>query len=235
MKLPALILSLIVAFYASSSFAAKWYKVEMILVAYTNISDINKEYWPIELENKPIYSPKTRISWLSVYQSQSTNKRVIRRFGAPNSKTKTTGKLFSELRTPSLYGYAKKIDNEPFINVVYHQSWLEPIQTKKKASYHNLNVTLHDSEDTSDTIKINGQFKLYRSRYLHISTNFHVQHYSKQTKPKNNTDTPNQVAAEQLVPMRAAQVKLSRRMRSNELHYLDHPMLGIIIKTTPVN
>lgn len=233
MRLPALILSLIIAFYASSSLAEKWYKVEMILVAYTNISDINKEYWPIKLENKPIYSPKTSISWLSVYQSQSTNKRVIRRFGAPNSKTKTTGALFSELKILSLYDYAKKIDKEPNLDVVFHQSWLEPIQTKKKASYHNLNVTLNGSENDSDTIKINGQFKLYRSRYLHISTNFHVQHYSKATQPSKNDETSNQ--ATQLIPMRAAQVKLSRRMRSNELHYLDHPMLGVIIKTTPVN
>ncbi|MAS25712.1 MAG: hypothetical protein CMH99_10195, partial [Oceanospirillaceae bacterium] len=25
-----------------------------------------------------------------------------------------------------------------------------------------------------------------------------------------------------------------RRMRSNELHYIDHPMLGIVIKITPI-
>ena len=25
-----------------------------------------------------------------------------------------------------------------------------------------------------------------------------------------------------------------RRMRSNEVHYLDHPMLGVVIKFTPV-
>ncbi len=31
------------------------------------------------------------------------------------------------------------------------------------------------------------------------------------------------------VPMRQ-----SRRMRSNEVHYLDHPLLGVVIKFTPV-
>ena len=36
-------------------------------------------------------------------------------------------------------------------------------------------------------------------------------------------------------PVRAAHVKLARRMRSNELHYLDHPMLGVVIQLTPID
>ncbi|MEK9711786.1 MAG: CsiV family protein [Thalassolituus sp.] len=35
------------------------------------------------------------------------------------------------------------------------------------------------------------------------------------------------------LPLRAAEVTLSRRMRSGELHYLDHPLLGMVIRVTP--
>jgi len=35
------------------------------------------------------------------------------------------------------------------------------------------------------------------------------------------------------VPLRAAQVDRSRRMRSDEVHYLDHPLLGMVVKVTP--
>jgi len=35
------------------------------------------------------------------------------------------------------------------------------------------------------------------------------------------------------LPLRAAEVSLSRRMRSDELHYLDHPLLGMVIRVTP--
>ena len=33
----------------------------------------------------------------------------------------------------------------------------------------------------------------------------------------------------------AVLIKQARRMRSNEVHYIDHPLLGLIIKFTPVS
>ncbi|MEX1056757.1 MAG: CsiV family protein, partial [Natronospirillum sp.] len=35
------------------------------------------------------------------------------------------------------------------------------------------------------------------------------------------------------VPVESALFKENRRMRSNELHYIDHPRLGLIIQFTP--
>lgn len=34
-------------------------------------------------------------------------------------------------------------------------------------------------------------------------------------------------------PIQTVQLKQSRRMRSNELHYLDHPLLGLVVRITP--
>ncbi|WP_370315825.1 CsiV family protein [Thalassolituus sp.] len=35
------------------------------------------------------------------------------------------------------------------------------------------------------------------------------------------------------MPLRAAHIDRSRRMRSDEVHYLDHPLLGMVVKVTP--
>ena len=35
------------------------------------------------------------------------------------------------------------------------------------------------------------------------------------------------------IPLRAAKIERSRRMRSGEVHYLDHPLLGMVVKVTP--
>ena len=35
------------------------------------------------------------------------------------------------------------------------------------------------------------------------------------------------------IPLRAAKIERSRRMRSGEVHYLDHPLVGIVVKVTP--
>lgn len=37
-----------------------------------------------------------------------------------------------------------------------------------------------------------------------------------------------------VVPVRSMALQTSRRMRSGELHYIDHPIIGIVIKVTPV-
>lgn len=37
-----------------------------------------------------------------------------------------------------------------------------------------------------------------------------------------------------LIPLRAAHIELQRRMRSKELHYIDHPMLGVIVRVNPI-
>ena len=35
------------------------------------------------------------------------------------------------------------------------------------------------------------------------------------------------------IPLRAAKIERSRRMRSGEVHYLDHPLVGMVVKVTP--
>lgn len=263
MKLPAIILIACTSLYAQTALASKWYKLEMIVVAYTNMADIDQEYWPSLLENKPTYPSKPRISWIYPYNNKATNRSVIRRFGVPN-RNRSTARLISKLKTNSLTEQAEKINENEHMKVVYHKSWLEPIQSEKRASAHKFKVALKEEP----MIEINGEFKLHRNRYLHIQTDFHVQHYEKKsleeqaqeadkapeqaqnqqqpssqitenTQATENTEQSSELEpkeeVEVIIPVRAAHVKLTRRMRSNEMHYLDHPMLGIIIKAIPVD
>lgn len=37
-----------------------------------------------------------------------------------------------------------------------------------------------------------------------------------------------------LTPIRTAKIDQKRRMRSDEIHYIDHPLLGVVIKVTPI-
>ncbi len=225
----SIFISLFSVGYTANAWSAQWYQVEVMLIAYTDINDIEKEYWPIELETPPVFNKKHNISWLSPLNSQATNQRVIRRFGAPNAKNKTTGQLFAMLKRPSLSGYVKQINKQKNMQVIWQQSWLEPIQSKAKASAHQINLNLKGNPN----IKLQGEISLYRSRYLHISTNLHLRHYAQGTEKNSSQQAQNYNIVD--VPMRAALIRLSRRMRSNEIHYLDHPMLGVVIKTRPVS
>jgi hypothetical protein len=61
--------------------------------------------------------------------------------------------------------------------------------------------------------RLTGQIKITRGRFLHLDTDLMLR-----GSASNQT----------------YRIRLNRRMRSNELHYVDHPKLGIIIRATPV-
>lgn len=108
-------------------------------------------------------------------------------------------------------------------------------------------------------IDVQGEIKISRSRYLHIDTDLVLKHAEKQLikikdsirteiKVENQVEqvdgntpaTPlnleqiTQITEEKIVPLRSAEIKQKRRMRSGEIHYLDHPLVGVLIKVTPL-
>ncbi len=61
--------------------------------------------------------------------------------------------------------------------------------------------------------RLSGQIQITRGRFLHLDTDLMLRESGSN---------------------RSYRVRLNRRMRSDELHYVDHPKLGIIIKATRV-
>ncbi len=78
--------------------------------------------------------------------------------------------------------------------------------------------------------KIDGVVRLYRSRYLHLEADL-LYH-----RPEATTISV-EVAPEGVAPPPTPtlfRMTTSRRMRSRELHYLDHPLFGVIALITPL-
>jgi len=71
---------------------------------------------------------------------------------------------------------------------------------------------------------IDGTIKLIRKRFLHVDADFLY-------RAPYIEDPANRLTREQWP--QAFRLTESRRMRSRELHYLDHPMFGILIIATP--
>lgn len=77
--------------------------------------------------------------------------------------------------------------------------------------------------------QVDGWVKIVLGRYLHVSTDlaFRKPVMLEHTDPATQevTRTPG---------LYTIRVEEKRRMRSRELHYIDHPLLGILVKITPV-
>lgn len=98
----------------------------------------------------------------------------------------------------------------------------------------------------AEVLPLDGTVKLVVSRYLHLYTDLYYTTAVEWTDgaPDARANAGRAAAAGTAVPPRVTrgpngQAMLSygfhqeRRMRSGELHYLDHPVLGLLVKITP--
>ncbi len=77
--------------------------------------------------------------------------------------------------------------------------------------------------------KFEGTIKLHLGRYLHLEADLL---YRSQIEPMvSDTFLMNLSEAEQ--PQTLFRMHQTRRMRSGELHYFDHPMFGLLVQITP--
>ncbi len=97
-------------------------------------------------------------------------------------------------------------------NLRSHSSYrpLLHVAWTQKVRSHSLSTAVHVRSPSGD---VNGYFRMQRGHYLHISTDLE---YS---------------PGDQLV----YRLNEKRRIKLNEMHYLDHPKFGIIAKVSPIS
>ncbi|MFY9178304.1 MAG: CsiV family protein [Venatoribacter sp.] len=204
-------------FASLPSQAASLYRVEVILFAYDDQASIDHETWPLSLENAAKEPDSDGLQWWLHPRTTSYN-QAFAQLGFKQMPQSNLGQPVKPVNELLLENEAKRIDQLPNTHVVWHQAWIEPIQAQESAIPHPIQIDYNGTI----TIHIEGSLSLYRSRYLHFNTDLNVQHSQKLEDSAEETN------------IRAAHIQQSRRMRSGELHYVDHPMLGAVIKVIPV-
>ena len=104
------------------------------------------------------------------------------------------------------------IDLAPELEVVFHGRWQQPVPARD-APQHIL-LPIQNLNLTTQFVRLNGHIGITLGRYLHASAKLWLQ-------PDPSTD-------------HYTLLDESRRMRSNELHYLDHPLMGLLINIEPI-
>lgn len=137
--------------------------------------------------------------------------------------------------------------------ILFHETWLQPMEPIEKA----LPLILHGGRQYGDYHELQGTLTVGISRFLHVQTDLWLSEFSTDQYqdaaygiqlPREPRDSSEQAGndwdVEQTEPhgelappaYRVNQVNVlrqKRRMRSGELHYLDHPRVGALIKITP--
>lgn len=118
--------------------------------------------------------------------------------------------VYQNLKPGILKSEYNRIKNSAEYNVLLYSAWRQTGLEAKKAFRIELSK-LKNADNSSSQNTITGQLKVVLARYLHF--------YGQLNYQQNNINYP---------------MAVQRRMRSEELHYIDHPLVGILVQINPV-
>lgn len=232
------LLVLVLALFSISLQAAdiRYYDVEVIIFENLQADNRNSERWPQQLERE---IPEKLIEiggewpggWPEEYDPTLSFKPL------PENEWR----LASE---------AEKIAKSESRRLMLHKAWVQPGLPREQAISVHINqpvITPQEAEDseistagqnlpaaTLDSGTLDALIRVSLARYLRVETDLL---FTLDQPPEEQSlisgPEPESEAENLPVPHYFHVQELRRRIRSTELHYLDHPVLGMLIMFTP--
>jgi len=107
-----------------------------------------------------------------------------------------------------LYQAAEQIAKDSNYRMILHGYWQQAAEAKSDTKP----VRLATADGTLD-----GIFRFYLSRFLHVDVNLQLR------QPETAPDAPPLVS----------RLREHRRIRTQDIHYFDHPRFGVLMRITP--
>ncbi len=137
---------------------------------------------------------------------------------------------FKAIKPGILSRQYKRINTSSEYNVLFYSAWRQTGLKASDAFEININELKSIHTDKSKNA-LTGTFKLVLARYLHIYNQLDYQRKTVLTETEQQTEI---ISNETRQGKTIYPLNSHRRMRSKELHYIDHPLVGILIQINPV-
>lgn len=223
--------------FAALSQAQDWFKIEVIVFENKDPSSLSHEYWaPID----------------------AIPERSARVLKAVNEANIQSYQLLAGAYL-DLHQERKLLNNSGDFRVLMHQAWMQPVATTQKPRP----IAIRAGEILDNGMyELEGYIGVGRGRYLHFRPDlFFSKRLSKDEEARLLSfaeKTENAATTQPALPdlsSSAAQTTVSsaapsfelelpeiltvhlnqaKRMRSKEVHYIDHPLFGIVVLITAV-
>ena len=199
----------------------EWYTVEMII--FERLGTVPTEYWPFE-PGSPEFTETIELFWTATGEP-----RAFTRLGA------------RDLELGDIY---RRLQSLPDLNPVLHIGWRQPGYAREEARTVHLRSSDPGTFGIERVPTVEGTARLHRSRYLHLllDLRYHKPAPSEEQAADADPSSPGPLETEsadvpetETAPQVPVHFRLteSRRMRSRELHYIDHPLFGVIVQIIP--
>lgn len=118
---------------------------------------------------------------------------------------------------------ARRVRRAPDMRVIWHGRWMQPAPSRDAGEPLLLQVGPH----SGGVHALEGALQITLGRYLHFQAEL--------WRPaRGSAQTPAASEPSQRAPFPYVALNQSRAMRSGELHYLDHPQIGVLVRIDPV-
>jgi len=149
---------------------------------------------------------------------------------------------------------AQTLENTGYYRILLQWRWIQPITVGGE----NPHLLVRGGREYGAHRELEGFLRLNHNRYLHLNADLWFSSYGTpgakpqaplpppvpppwppetgafEKKSWNIAESLDQGVQEEQAPvLRTVRLKQHRRMRSQELHYLDHPLFGLLIKLNP--
>ena len=188
----------------------RWFTVEIIVFDDLQDENLHAEHWPAE-PGKPSLQGA-----LELTRSQGGEpEKAARAFRLLDRSELSLNAVRNSLRRSARY--------RPFL----HTGWRLPGLSHRAARPAHVSPRLGDDgaavpgSVSGERPAVQGTVKVSRARYLQVDVDLLYR------RPESGEDT-----APNGVPNRF-RLMSKRRMRSRELHYIDHPLFGVLVLITP--
>ena len=108
---------------------------------------------------------------------------------------------------------ARRLRNAEDLDIIWHGRWMQPVPSRSAGEPLMLAMQAAPSRG-----QLSGTLQVTLGRYLHFDARLWLE------------QPPQSPAA----PTPYMQLKQARTMRSGELHYLDHPRMGVLVRIDPL-
>ena len=227
MKKIIYILILLFPFISFNVFAESWYQVEVIIFDRIN-PDLGEEKW-VNGE------PKIRSDMVELYPNHGINHdQGLVPYMIMDEKNNRMNGIFRVLKLSSEY--------RPLI----HLSWQQPATKRRQSRYIHMKYESENEvskeeilaipeepnfiEDLTKTKKIiDGSIRIRSNFYLHVDLDLY---YFKNVYNDNQMINEEVEFSDSSFKELTIELKESRKIKLNEIHYFDNPMYGVILQVS---
>lgn len=214
----------------------RYYDVEVVIIENLNPAARKSEHWPLQVHMAqpekivPLGEPTPKLrEWLPRDVDLKLSYRKLRS------------------KSYQLTEHVKKLSESKSKRVIFHTAWRQPGLDKYKSLpvYFKREIPIppvveddssfEQQQTITNPTELEGILRVTLARYLHLEAELSLRDKLPETTSDNpfevlDTDAPEaDIEKQGIIHLKQKR----RRIRSKELHYLDHPVLSILLLITP--